>query len=556
MRAPSLRRLLPPVLALAAGLLTALWPLVESGFAEIPGGRDAQLVGYSLEHSYRFLIRDELHRDFWDPPIFYPARNVAAYTDTVLSLAPFYWPWRLFGLAPDSAFQVWLLSMWVLDFLAFFVYLRRIFGLGSTAAAAGAFLFAFGSSRVANTVHPQLVPAFYLVAALYALHRVFDADLARRRRQGWVLAFVLALVLQVWGAVYPAFFFAFVCGLALLVALAWRAARAALVSTLRATWPAWIASGLLAAMLTAPLVQRYRLTAATHGGRPWVRVQSFQPRWYSWLLMGTRHRVWGFVYDAEPLAGRRSLHYPTHANGLGLVALTVVAIGFYRNRRRPAVRLMVAASALAILATTSYPGGFTVWRFFYEHLPGAAAIRAVGRIGMLLLIPAGLGAGLFLDGMRYDRRRSQWLAAAILLLLAVEQAHDPDAYDKLAARRRAGAIAAAVEPGCRSFFVRTTVRQSSIHEDAMWASLLAGVPTVNGRYGNFPRGYRLYDEAFPRRALKAAEDAGPLADWLGDNCLAAEDVCRVDWPADRAAVPVRIAAAPSSASCSGAGGPG
>ncbi len=533
MIATSFRRLLPPALALAIGLLTALPPLVISGFEETPGGRDTQLVNYALEHSYRFLQQHPLHHDFWDPPIFYPARNVAAYTDTLLSLAPFYWPWRTLGLAPDSAFQVWLVIMWALNFLAFYLYLRRIFGLGETGAAAGAFLFAFGSSRAANVLHPQLIPAFFLVAALYALHRAFDSELPRRWRQGWILAFFLALTAQAWGAVYPAFFFALLTGLALLAALTSRPARARFGSFLRDGAPALVAGALVAAVLTAPLAARYRVTAETHGVRTWEDVEPFQPRWVSWMLMGTTHRLWGWLYDTELTAEGRFLRTANHANGLGLIALAVAGIGLYRHRRLPAVRLMVMASLLAILLTTVFPGGFTFWRLVYENLPGAAAIRAVGRIGLLLLIPAGLGVGWFFE----SRRGPWWQTAAILLLLIVEQAHAPAAYDKLEARRRAQAIAEAVGADCRSFFVTTTATHPGIHEDAMWAGILAGVPTVNGRYGNFPPGWTLYDKAYRRRGDASQDGAdAALGAWLEHNCLAAEDVCRIDSPVPGEAV--------------------
>lgn len=549
MTATSSRRLLPAALALAAGMLTALPPLVFSGFEEIPGGRDTQLINYSLEHSYRFLQRQPLHRDFWDPPIFYPARNVAAYTDTLLSLAPFYWPWRVLGFAPDSAFQIWLVTMWALNFLAFYVYLRRIFGLGETGAAAGAFLFAFGSARAANVLHPQLTPAFFLVAALYALHRALDSELPRRRRQGWILAFFAALVLQAWGAVYPVFFFVLLTAAAFLMALSIQPWRARLSSVLRVGAPAWIAGVLLAAALTAPLAARYRVTAQTHGVRAWEEVEPFQPRWVSWVLMGTSHRLWGWLYDTELTAEGRFLRTSNHASGLGLVALAIAATGLYRHRRLPTVRLMVVTSLVAVLATTVFPGGFTVWRFVYEHLPGAAAIRAVGRVGLLLLIPAGLGAGLFVD----SRRRPRWSTAAILLLLVFEQAHAPAAYDKRAARDRAGAIADAVDPGCRSFFVTTTAQHPGIHEDAMWAGLLAGVPTVNGRYGNHPPGWTLHDLAYRQRGAVIVGADAALAGWLEHNCLAAEDVCRIDSPAPGEALrrPRLAAAAPPSPACAG-----
>src|SRR5918911_1572347 len=119
-------------------MYTAPAPKVDA--AERPARRQVELLGriaadigdtrlnnYLLEHSYRWLRQAPGHADFWSPPMFYPATGTMAFADVFLSAAPLYWPWRLLGAAPDTAFQLWMLTVGAFNYLAAYLLLRRVF---------------------------------------------------------------------------------------------------------------------------------------------------------------------------------------------------------------------------------------------------------------------------------------------------------------------------------------------------------------------------------------------------------------------------------------------
>ena len=85
--------------------------------------------------------------------MFYPAPNTAAYSDILLGVAPFYWLWRGLGAAPDTAFQLWVMTIASVNYAVAVVCCRRLLHVGWTAAAFGGFVFAYGSTRVAQLVH-------------------------------------------------------------------------------------------------------------------------------------------------------------------------------------------------------------------------------------------------------------------------------------------------------------------------------------------------------------------------------------------------------------------
>jgi hypothetical protein len=94
------------------GVMMAHHPMILSGFRRIQTDLgDTRLIHYLLEHGYLWAQRDPEHLDFWSPPFFYPVKNVAAYSDLLLSVGPVYWLWRALQASPDQSFGLWMISI-------------------------------------------------------------------------------------------------------------------------------------------------------------------------------------------------------------------------------------------------------------------------------------------------------------------------------------------------------------------------------------------------------------------------------------------------------------
>ena len=94
-------------------------PAIFSGFAQLQTDEgDTRFNHYILEHGYRWVRGDAFHSSLWDPPFFYPEKNVLAYSDTLFGVAPVYWVLRATGLAETSSFQLWAMLVVFLNFAA------------------------------------------------------------------------------------------------------------------------------------------------------------------------------------------------------------------------------------------------------------------------------------------------------------------------------------------------------------------------------------------------------------------------------------------------------
>jgi hypothetical protein len=522
-----------PIAFCLAAVVLALHPTVQSGLRLVQTDLgDTRLNMYLLEHSYRWVRGEPTHADFWSPPFFYPSRNTAAYTDLLLGAAPLFWAWRLLGAEPDTAFQLWTGSALGLNFLLGFLLLRRHFGLGILAASGGANLLAAGAPLVAQLNHVQLIPLFFPLGLLFSLLQLFQRYRAglTGRRDGLLIGLATGcLVAQT----YTGFYLAWYVLLSGLVALGWTLLvpswRSVLLSFIQRHWLALGLAAASAIVALLPLAIHYLEAADQVGLRDYKEIRSYLPLPQAWLLLAPDS--WFYRWQTTVPLFRSVTEVGESRLGVGLLTTALVLAGLALGWRRTAVRLLLLVALTLILLVTMLPGGFSLWQFVHAWVPGAQAIRAVGRIGLLLLIPAAIGLAFLLESLQ--RRRLGWLALALAALCLLEQGRTTASYDKLRVRQEVAQIQAGIPAGCEAFLFTPVSRDGDApfplwkyQVDAMWAELGSGVPTLNGQSGDNPPDWPFKKILIDSRSDEARLREG-LAAWAQQTGLPAEQLCQV-----------------------------
>jgi hypothetical protein len=514
-----------PWISWAAGMWIVFAPVFFTWFGVVPGGRgDPRLVNYTLEHGFRWLTRHPVHLSFWDPPIFFPYPNVSAFTDVLLGSGLLYWPWRLLGFQPDVSFMLWVLGICSANFVASYYLLRSCFSFAAAASSVGAYLYTFGGIRMANISHFQLLPPFWVVLAVIAALTIFHTHTSAARRRVFIAVLAAAAVLQAYTAFYTFFFFLLLLFLVLLIALAKNTTRAPLFEMIRrhAIMLALIMA--FAFMVLLPLAHHY-LEAFSVFGSYGLKLDNV-PRPYSWFLMGPRNILYGSLQ--QPGGFFAHLKHPMQSNGLGVATLMASLTGLYFLRRQRAVVLLTLATAVLLAIAMSY-GSFTPWQLVRAWVPGAGAIRALGRVSMVLLLPASIGLSAAVQ-----RLGTRWLgipAVVLAVICASEQVHRATWVDLEHERSQAQAIVERVPSDCTSFYLVCVGPDSceNSKDDAMWTQLLSDVPTVNGRYGHFPPDYELRTKVVRSSAEKQSLEAA-LERWSSLHNLAPDEICWIEYP--------------------------
>ena len=536
------------------GMLLQFHPILLSRLSRMQSDwGDTRLNNYILEHGYRWLIGMPGHERFWSPPVFFPAPNTAAYSDVLLGVAPFYWPWRLAGLQPDTAFQLWLLTIATLNFLSALLLFSRGFRCRPVASAIGAMLLSFAAVRTAQVMHAQLIAHFYLALAILALLEIFEPEPELRAsvtvvepRTPWVLVFTLACVGQIYSSFYYSWYFCFALLIAAIWAIAMPGTRRRLLLTVRANLRAILASAVGAALLLAPLANHYLQAEHQVGTRKFIVVETMLPRIQSWAYQGPDSWLYGWLATHDAFHNLPMEH--EQRLGLGLATIVCAGLGLWFGRRRRAVQFVVLVPlAMAILAT-EWPGGFAPWHAIYLFVPGAAALRAVSRIGVALVFPAALGVALLVDSItrvrrippsrtagvlrRRDRRTRALLAVLVTTVVVAEQVQQPKWYDKNEGRARVLRVANGIGADCGAFLYTTTGGNDDpwhYHADAMWASMMRGIPTLNGYSGNQPPRWTFYDIRVPTPYLDSVV-SDSVSRWAARWRIDPARICRVRTP--------------------------
>jgi hypothetical protein len=325
-----------------------------------------------------------------------------------------------------------------------------------------------------------------------------------------------AVVGQAYTCLYFLFFFGLVLAAAALWALALAEPRARLVRVLRAHWlPLAVTSG-VAVLLLIPLLQHFLVTAHELGMRRY-RPETV-PRIGSWLLMGTPNLLYGWIESGSPLM---------FAGGVGFVTLAAAVVGLAGSRRLSAT--LIGLATLSVIALATMVGGRSLWELVHAHVPGAGGIRAIGRVTIVLVVPAMIGLALVLQRLR--GRNGLLVLVALACLAEQVQVGGRGWIEKDILRRHVTRLARRVDPSCEAFFLACTRAPCRRYadDDAAWVELATGIPTINGRYGNWPRGWELRQDWEDGGSARRARLRQGLDRWIAARGLDADRVCWLEY---------------------------
>jgi hypothetical protein len=471
------------------GWMTALllmhYPMIFSGMHRMQADLgDSRLNNYFLEHSWRWITLKPMASVFWNMPFFYPQQNTAAYSDLMLSFAPFYWCWRLAGLQPDTAFQCWMMVGTTLNFVVAIIWLRGCCKCSWGASVIGSIFFTAAGPRATQLGHQQLQWQMFPMLTLIGVYQIFG-DARKSHSTRWWLLLGIAIVAQFWGGFYNGWFICLGLGIASLLAMLRSETRRQLAVVIRRDIIVFFAVVVGMILLLAPAAIQYLSVMKDVGGHCYQEAQFRLAKPISWILPGpfSIERLW-ITFPAQKLE---------QAVAIGLITTCVAIAGIFSGRRKPGMAILAITSLVIICLGTVFFGRYSLWWIAYYTLPGAEVIRAPARIELLLLIPAALGISQFID--HYGKQRQIFVAIVIALCL-LEQATVMPSYDKQEARHRIDAITDALPRDAKCFFyVGNNPREKEQFQiDAMWASLQSGVPTLNGYSGSIPVGWKMVND--------------------------------------------------------------
>jgi hypothetical protein len=504
------------------GLVLIVTPEITDG--HVPGNiGDARFNNYILEHGYRWLAGKDI--SFWNATFFYPFPLTTAFSVNHLGTVLVYSAFRVLGLDREDAFSGWYLVGYIANFGACAYVLRRL-SYGWLGAGLGAFLFTFGLPITVQNGHAQLLYRFCVPLAIFSLLKFSEKPSLRL-----LLAVGFWTVWQFYCEIYTGYFLSL---LLVSFVLAHSAVNARGTRGILRYWPsrvviAWrsdsmrsriavlCAGGALFiafAWLLAPYLKASRIYGFK---RSWEEIASMLPRPASYLLSGNS-RLWTFSwsdFDALPMRHEHAMFM-----GGALFLSIIVALGLHWSRRTNLSRDFASAilSLLFLVVLTLWVHGYSIYRLVAE-LPGANSIRAVTRIGTILLFPSAIllaSSIRAVSGARISamaRTSCLVLIAGLLIYECSDISHDASLKSDWLLRLK---VASDQLPGRlpdRPILIlapRLTEAPYLRELDAMLLAQEHGWPTLNGYSGNVPPGHFVTGSC-----QDAAADIAKGLDFLG-----------------------------------------
>ena len=218
----------------------------------------------------------------------------------------------------------------------------------------------------------------------------------------------------------------------------------------------------------------------------------------------------------------------TFALVFGLAAAAWIPWFGVDRRGRQYLAWLAAVSLLVILIPLRF-NERSIWMAVFEPLPGFSVIRDPKRIIPLYELTTALIVGFALSRLRRRSALRTIASAAICVLLVIEP--NPERFDFLrpiADFSRWVEAPIAVDPSCRSFFIKPASAAYRSRSDNTWSlygvdaffvALNHSLPTLNGYSAWYPRGWTMTDPG-------DAKYAGAVSEWVATHGLSG--VCELD----------------------------
>jgi len=448
----------------------------------------------------------------WNPPIFFPAHNTLAYSDTLFPVALLHWPLRtVFG--DVLAYNLIYLASWVLASWCVYRLARRVVTHWGAAFVA-ALVYTYSAIRLVHQPHFQLVVGGALVPlVLLLLLRCLDAPSPGRGAALGATLAALALTASYYGAMMGVF--------VVIVAAGWLLARRK--KLLRPALVALATAAVVAVVLIAPFGVQY-LRLQQH---PEFR-RLFSPDTAAhagdFLATGVNSRVLSHVPFIASRSGAsgRSIENRLFPGFVGLVfgAVGVIVVageirrrGWRTGRARELLLVGVAGVAGLVLAfgdwfRISGHRIFLPFDLFRHFVPGFAGIRAVSRLALAFELALAVLAAVGIErALARVHRRTGLAVVAVLTALVIAETALPLTFVRVPTTADDGGVSAALRARPTGVAVELPLESSArgvtwpfVESPRQLVALHDHDPRLNGYSGFEPKDFDAFAagvNAFP-----------------------------------------------------------
>ena len=473
-----------------------LWPTFSSHLDLMqtdPG--DTLFNLYILEHVYQHfsklhLINPEL---FWSPNYFWPIKDTLAWSDNLLGPGSIYSLFRPF-LDPYKSYIGWLVITLWLNYASIRIAVQKISPeTSSTWLSIAALTTAFSPAIMQQLGHPQLLSLFLVGPILYQCHKMIYQPVEAFTVRNWITLVSLLLA----NGFFNIYIFVYACYGALVcfglhIYKRFQSKAFKIIRGGKLMLPLI----LLFIFITINLYiyMPYLQTLKTFGARPSEEIINNLPKIASWLFgndsLLLKPPLIPSNINSSWVYGLEQELFPGWALIL-LVSASFLTALYKRKTNNTGLHQWLLVIFLMVALSLSFDQ-ISAWTLISKLLPGASALRASSRVGMIIILFCAPAIALSARYWKPVLTKSNNFVASIVAIsgsFASAWTIGQPSFSLSEWKAEELLISQALSKNnCHVFWYQWNNQPSwRAHVLAMHVQRESGIPTANGYSGQFPR---------------------------------------------------------------------
>lgn len=480
-----------PTILLALGLYLMPIRIFQPDFSKIPGDfGDARFNNYILEHGHLF-ITGKVDK-YWDAPFMYPYPNVIAFSDNLLGTVPIYSTFRLLGKDRETAFQLWLLTLFVLNFICCYWVLFK-WSNNLILSSVGAYIFAFSIFNLGHIYNVQNFPRFIVPFVFFWAWKYFT-----QKNLKYFLFTILGIVFQFYCGIYLGFFLVYTL-LFLFIAYVVVYRDIKLFTQFKEIKK--IAYHILilvfAAFVLAPLIMPYLEISRKFGMRHFEEIIATIPTLRSYFFTSKAPIMWQVLTEHGKVLPLWWCHflYMGIMPWLGIISVPLLLVSRkIESDKKKFIAFIFLGLFLSFIFCLNI-NGFTLYKFIFE-LPGFSSMRSINRVINTEVMFFILIFVFVFNEFVKTSRIAKWIVISFPVLIIMDNLIDPQEvmrYDKHESQNQIRRVEANIQKQydkkCNAIaYVTDEIKTDPVrvHLNVMLAAQELNTPCVNAYSGACP----------------------------------------------------------------------
>jgi len=499
---PVIAEWLIPVLTCFIGLHFTIIGICHYDLSMIPGDLgDARFNMYLLEHGYQYITQ-QVHY-FWGAPFFYPFSPSIAYSDNLLGSMPVYAVFRILSFDRETSFQLWFITLCILNFFATFYVLKKLTN-HSILASAGAYIFAFSIFLFCQFHHAQTFPRFIMPLVIYWIIRYNE-----NYQMKYIWFILSGIAYQFYCGMYLGIYLLLCSSFIFAILLACNSKVAYQKRFFSKNNLYKIAFGaIIFLLLLMPLAIEYFKVYSVANKRDFKETFLTLPIPSSYFFTSKASLTWNILSN---IGIRDNCPWWDQELFVGIIPwMALIASIFYFFKKgfiaNNKVLFSIVITLLIWIFLTIRFGDFTLFKWLCK-LPGISSMGTVPRFMNMFLLFFAMIPCLFMNSI-IKTRRTLWFSILLLLVITdnLSQPSNVNPFNKEDSQNRLNPIVEQLMKanweGKKAFaYMPKAGNEFEVQIDAMLASQIVHKPCVNGYSSTSPKGFDSFWRLFNEKEL-------------------------------------------------------